>query len=97
MPEPVKPDNAPPATVTSAAANVLDDFDSVNVSVAVSPDLSADLLLMIVIDGACVSIDIAVARLPAVLPLPVASVNFPAATLTVPEPLKFAVGVNFAV
>ena len=35
--------------------------------------------------------------LPSTLALPTASVNFPAATVTVPSPVKPALGVNVAV
>jgi hypothetical protein len=83
--------------VTSLASKFADDSLNVNVSVAVWPLTSVGVLLEIATVGATVSIAIAGVSAPAVLALPAASVNVPAATLTVPLPVKFVAGVNVAV
>lgn len=97
VPLPVKPERAPPVAVTSPAAKVVDASLSVNVMVAVSPLLSEALLLKIVTVGATVSIEMAGERLPAIFPLPAASLNALAATEIVPLAVDVGVGVNVAV
>ncbi|NBQ91877.1 MAG: hypothetical protein EBT96_10925, partial [Betaproteobacteria bacterium] len=76
-------------TTKSVAASL-----SVKVIVAVSPDFRVVLLEVIVIAGKAASIAIGVASEPAVLPLPAASEKAAAATETVPDPVKPAVGVK---
>ena len=70
---------------------------SVKVIVAVSPALSAALLLAIAMVGTTVSIAIVGEKEPAVLPLPAASVKVVAATEIAPAAVEPAVGVNVAV
>ena len=69
---------------------------SVNVIVAVSPALRADLLVATATVGATVSIEMDGDSAPAVLSLPAASVNVAAATETVPAAVDPAVGVKVA-
>ena len=92
----MKSESVPPVTVTSPASKVVDSSLSVNVIVADSPLLSVALLLAMATVGATVSTEITGASVPAVLSLPAASVNRPAATDTVPLAVELAVGVNVA-
>ena len=87
----------PPVAVTSLDEKVVDDSLSVKVMVAVSPLLRDDLLLVMEIVGATVSIVIGVASEPATLPLPAVSVNVAAATEIDPGVVESASGVNVAV
>ena len=97
MPEPTKLESVPPATVTSSTVKSAADSLSVNVSTAVSPAFRMVRLVAIATVGIFVSIVKAGVSRPDRLALPEVSRNFPAATVTVPTPLKPAVGVNFAV
>ena len=81
----------------STRAKFVEASLSVNVIVAVSPALSADLLLAIETVGEMVSICIVGERELAVLPLPAVSVNVLAATEIEPAVVEVAVGVNVAV
>ena len=93
---PAKLESEPPVTARLARLNVTDGSLSVKVMLAVSPILSADLLLAIAIVGASVSMAMGVASEPAVLPLPAASVNELAATEMLPGVVELAAGVNVA-
>ena len=95
-PEPLKPEIVPPVVVTSAWEKSTVESLRVKVIVAVSPLLRADLLLLIAIVGASVSIVIGVVSEPAVLPLPAASVNAFEATEIVPDTVELTVGVKVA-
>ena len=89
--------SVPPVTATSDAVKLDDDSLSLNVSTAVVPALSVCRLLLTAAVGSFVSMTNAGESTPARLALPAASVNFPAATDTVPDPVNPAVGVNVAV
>ena len=84
-------------TATSAAVNVLDGSLSVNVSVAVRSDRSTGRLVVIATEGSAVSMASGGESVAGVLGLPAVSVNVPAVTPIVPEPVKEAAGVNVAV
>ena len=55
VPDPVKADSVPPATVTSAEVKSVEDSLRVKVRVAVSPDFSEDLLEVMTTVGITVS------------------------------------------
>ena len=100
VPLPEKLDSVPPVTVTSEATKLVDASLRVKVSVAVSPAMRLDLLLVTAIVGIRVStakVTVLFASAPSALALPAASVNTPLATLTTPFALLLAVGVNSAV
>ena len=94
MPEPVNPEMMPPVTVTSPTVKVVDGSLSVNDSVAVSPRLIADVLVVIEIVGAIVSIAMGADRAPARFPLPTSSAKVEAATVIKPGAVVIDVGVN---
>ena len=97
MPDPLNDESAPPETVTSPTAKLVDDSDSVNVMVSVSPVPSdPEPARVIVTVGACVSYVIESVEL-ARLVSPVLFENAPAATESVAVPLAPAVGVKVAV
>ena len=97
VPEPVKPERAPPVTTTSSTVKLVDGLLSANETTAVSPALSVVRLAAMAIVGITVSMTIAGDRTPARLGLPAASVKVPAAIVTVPVPVVFAGGVKIAV
>ena len=97
MPEPAKFESTPPATTTSSTVKSAADSLSVNVRTAVSPAFSLPWLVAMAMVGGFVSMANDGESDPARLALPAASVNLPAATETVPDPVKPADGVNFAV
>ena len=94
---PVKLESVPPVTTTSSAVKFLEASLSRNVIAAVVPALRVARLVVMVIVGGFVSIESEGDRTPCRLTLPAASVNFPAATTTVPVPVNPAVGVKVAV
>ena len=102
MPLPLKFDKVPVGDppelliVISSSPKLVDDSESVNVSVAVLPTLSEVLLVVISISGRTVS-TVKVLLLPSVLALPPASVNALLATLTTPAVVLLASGVKVAV
>ena len=87
VPEPVRAPIVPPVTATSAAVKLPTAMasESVNVSCEVWPERTVEGAAAIVTVGATMSMVIGVARPPARFWLPLASVNEPAATETVPE------------
>jgi len=95
-PAPENPVSVPPPT-TTVAGSITIGSEAVNVIVAVSPALSADLSLVILSVGRRVSITIAGAMAPATFGLPAVSVNLPAVTAAVPLRVDDALGVNVAV
>jgi hypothetical protein len=97
VPLPANPESVPPVTTTSVAVKVDDDLDSVKVMVEVcEPPSDARLEAMATV-GATVSMVIGVARPPARLSLPAASVKVAAATEIEPGAVELAVGVKMAV
>ena len=97
VPEPVKLERVPPVTATSSTVKSLAVSLSLKVTRAVVPALRVVRLLVMAMVGGFVSMLRDGDRVPCVLPLPAASTNFPAATITVPVPVKAAVGVKVAV
>jgi len=97
VPEPLKPDNDPPETITSPTTKFADDSDNVNVSTSVEPTPSEpEPLRAMETVGTTVSYAILRAVL-AVLRLGTASLNTPAPTEIDAVPDELAVGVNVAV
>ena len=78
VPDPVKFESEPPATVTSPAAKFVEASLSLKAILADSPILRADLSLVIVTVGRLVSER--TNQRPKTLPLPAASVNLSAST-----------------
>ena len=97
MPAPAKLEIVPPTAATSATVKSVEDSLSVKVMVAVSPLLSAAALLTMETVGATVSTVRVGESWPAMLGLPAASVNVPAATEIEPGVVELAVGVKRAV
>ena len=93
MPLPVKPLRLPPETDKSPTAKSLLLSLKVMLTVAVSPALRADVADVSVTVGATVSTEKS-KLLEAMLPLPAASVNWFAATDTLPAVVLFEVGVK---
>ena len=96
----MKLESVPPATVTSAAVNVVEASLKVKVRVVVSPAIR----LVLLADKAIVGVTVSTAKVmvllvsePSALVFPAASVKTPLAMLTVPLVLLLAVGVNKAV
>ena len=86
-PVPAKFVTVPPVTIRSASVKVVDDSLSLKVSTAVVPALSVCRLLVTATVGGFVSMTSAGEMAPARFALPAASVNLPAATVTVPDPV----------
>ena len=98
MPDPATPESVPPVTVTSPAAKLVLASLSVKVMVEVcEPPTEVGAAMMDRTVGATVSMVIGVARPPARLSLPAASVNELAATEIKPGAVELAVGVKIAV
>ena len=95
-PLPDKPESVPPPTTRLASEKPVSGSLAVNVIVAVSPTLSAVLLVAMAIVGRTVSILIDGDRLAAVLALPTVSVNLPAAIEIPPAAVDPAAGVKVA-
>ena len=96
MPEPRRFVSDPPVTVTLAAVKLVDASLSAKETVAVSPILRAGLLVAMTSVGAMVSIERGWASWPAMLPLPVVSVNALAATEIWPGVVEVTAGVKTA-
>jgi hypothetical protein len=97
VPEPLKPDNAPPETVTSPTRKSVEVLDNVNVKTSVLPTPNEpEPLREIETVGTTVSYAMLSAVL-AVFPFAAASVNTPAPTEIDAVPDELDVGVNVAV
>ena len=94
---PAKFESVPPVTMTSATVKSLEASLSLKVISDVVPAFSVCRLLVTATVGGFMSRVIDGESLPSTLALPTASVKFPAATVTVPSPVKPALGVNVAV
>ena len=97
MPDPVKPERAPPVTTTSSAVKLVDGLLSTKEMVAVSPAFSVARLVAMAMVGTTVSTIIGGDRAPATLGLSAASVKAPAAIVTAPGVVEAANGVKTAV
>jgi hypothetical protein len=97
VPEPLKPENVPPETVTSLSIKLVEVSDNVNVNTSVEPTPSEpEPLLAMETVGTTVSYAMFRVVL-AMLLLGTASVNNPAPTAIDAVPDELAVGVNVAV
>ena len=99
MPEPEKSERVPPEIETSSTVKSVDDSESVNVSVAVSPALREEVSEVRAMVGLTVSM-VRVSELlesePSALELPAESENVELATEITPSVVLLLVGVKVA-
>ena len=99
LPDPEKLESSPPETVTSSETKSLDDSESVNVRVAVSPvfsDVTSELMAMIGLVVSTERVMVLLRSEPLLLVLPAALENLLDATEITPFVVLSAVGVNVA-